>query len=167
MNYFYILDIVVLIVLVLCLLGGLINGFLKSFRKLIALLIPTVLLFIFLTPITNAVMEFKINLGTIDQYIEIIPDEFTTEEYSLVDGIATVFGTYVYPDDPALQQDSQLQTLAISVAEMAIKIVVYFIGLGLVWLTSIILSLILILQYFLTLNMYREFDGHDFFYYPK
>ena len=143
MNYFYILDIVVLIVLALCLLGGLINGFFKSFRKLIALLIPTVLLFIFLTPITNTVMEFKINLGTIDQYIEVIPDEFTTEEYSLVDGIATIFSTYVYPDDPALQQDSQLQTLAISVAEMTIKIVVYFIGLGLVWLTSIILSLIL------------------------
>ena len=67
MNYFWILDILVLIVLVLCLLGGLISGFLKSFRKLLALLIPTILLFIFLTPMTNAVMNFKVDLKAIDQ----------------------------------------------------------------------------------------------------
>jgi uncharacterized membrane protein required for colicin V production len=143
MNYFWILDIIVLIVLVLCLLGGLINGFLKSFRKLLALLIPTILLFIFLTPMTNAVMNFKVDLKTIDQYVDIIPDEYAEEPYSLVDGVAIAFSTYVYQDDPTLQEDSKLQDLAISLAEMVIKIVVYFIGLLLVWILSIILSLIL------------------------
>lgn len=143
MNYFWILDILVLIVLVLCLLGGLISGFLKSFRKLLALLIPTILLFIFLTPMTNAVMNFKVDLKAIDQYVDIIPDDYAEESYSLVDGVAIAFSTYVYQDDPTLQEDSKLQDLAISLAEMVIKIVVYFIGLLLVWLLSIILSLIL------------------------
>lgn len=143
MNYFWILDIIVLIFLVLFLLGGLINGFLKSFRKLIALLIPTILLFIFLNPMTEAVMNFKIDLKPIDQYVDIIPDEYTEEPFSLVDGIAVIFSTYVYQEDPALQQDSKLQDLAISLSEMVIRIAVYFIGLFLVWLVSLILSLIL------------------------
>ena len=69
MNYFLVLDVLVLIVLAVCLLGGLIRGFKKSLRKLIALAIPTICLFIFLGPITNAVMNIEVDLGKINNAV--------------------------------------------------------------------------------------------------
>ena len=77
MNYFLVLDVLVLIVLAVCLLGGLIRGFKKSLRKLIALAIPTICLFIFLGPITNAVMNIEVDLGKINNIVDVIPEEYT------------------------------------------------------------------------------------------
>ena len=79
MNYFLVLDVLVLIVLAVCLLGGLIRGFKKSLRKLIALAIPTICLFIFLGPITNAVMNIEVDLGKINNIVDVIPEEYTEE----------------------------------------------------------------------------------------
>ena len=143
MNYFMILDIVVLVFLAISLVAGLIRGFRKSLRRFIALLIPTVLLFIFLTPLTNAVMKTKVDLAKIDNIVQVIPDEYTTETYSIDSAISLVIGSAIYPDDPALQENSEVQKLAYGASSMVVKIIVYFIGLIAVWILSIIIRIIL------------------------
>lgn len=143
MNYFLLLDVLVLVVLTISLLAGLIRGFRKSLRRFIALLVPTILLFIFLTPITNAVMKTEVDLAKIDSWIEVIPDEYTEEKYSIDSAISMVVASYVYPDDPTLQENSEVQKLASSASSMIVKIVVYFIGLVGVWLFSLIIRLVL------------------------
>lgn len=143
MNYFMILDIVVLVFLAIGLVAGLIRGFRKSLRRFIALLIPTVLLFIFLTPLTNAVMKTKVDLAKIDNIVQVIPDEYTTETYSIDSAISLVIGSTIYPDDHALQENSDVQKLAYGASSMVVKIIVYFIGLIAVWILSIIIRIIL------------------------
>ena len=142
-NYFLFLDVLVLLILVFGLLVGLIRGFKKSLRRFIALLIPTILLFIFLNPITNKVMSTEINLSKIDEIIEVIPDEYTKENYSMDKAISVVIGSYVYPNDAALQENSEVQKLALSMSSMIVKIVIYFSLLPTVWFISIIIRIIL------------------------
>ncbi|MBP3503548.1 MAG: hypothetical protein J6K18_00265 [Bacilli bacterium] len=143
MNYFLILDVLVLIILAICLLGGLIRGFKKSLRKLIALAIPTICLFIFLGPITNAVMEKEVDLGKINNIVDIIPEEYTEETYSINGALTMVVSNYIYPDDASLQEESEVKELASAISTMVIKIVVYFLCLFLVWIASLIIGLIL------------------------
>lgn len=143
MNYFLVLDILVLIILAICLLGGLIRGFKKSLRKLIALAIPTICLFIFLGPITNAVMEKEVDLGKINNIVDIIPEEYTEETYSINGALTMVVSNYIYPDDASLQEESEVKELASAISTMVIKIVVYFLCLFLVWIASLIIGLIL------------------------
>lgn len=143
MNYFLVLDVLVLIVLAVCLLGGLIRGFKKSLRKLIALAIPTICLFIFLGPITNAVMEKEVDLGKINNIVDIIPEEYTEETYSINGALTMVVSNYIYPDDASLQEESEVKELASAISTMVIKIVVYFLCLFLVWIASLIIGLIL------------------------
>ena len=143
MNYFLILDVLVLIILAICLLGGLIRGFKKSLRKLIALAIPTICLFIFLGPITNAVMEKEVDLGKINNIVDIIPEEYTEETYSINGALTMVVSNYIYPDDAALQEESEVKELASAISTMVIKIAVYFLCLFLVWIASLIIGLIL------------------------
>lgn len=143
MNYFLILDVLVLIILAICLLGGLIRGFKKSLRKLIALAIPTICLFIFLGPITNAVMEKEVDLGKINNIVDIIPEEYTEETYSINGALTIVVSNYIYPDDASLQEESEVKELASAISTMVIKIVVYFLCLFLVWIASLIIGLIL------------------------
>lgn len=142
MNYFFIIDIVVLLFLVISLLAGLIRGCRKSLRKFVALLIPTVCLFVFLTPMTNAVMKAKVDLAKIDNLIQVIPDEFTEEPYSINDAVSIVVSEYIYPDDETLQNESEMYELVASASSMIVKIVVYFVGLFFVWIASLILRLI-------------------------
>lgn len=143
MNYFLVLDVLVLIILAICLLGGLIRGFKKSLRKLIALAIPTICLFIFLGPITNAVMEKEVDLGKINNIVDIIPEEYTEETYSINGALTMVVSNYIYPDDASLQEESEVKELASAISTMVIKIVVYFLCLFLVWIASLIIGLIL------------------------
>lgn len=143
MNYFLVLDVLVLIVLAVCLLGGLIRGFKKSLRKLIALAIPTICLFIFLGPITNAVMEKEVDLGKINNIVDIIPEEYTEETYSINGALTMVVSNYIYPDDASLQEESEVKEFASAISTMVIKIVVYFLCLFLVWIASLIIGLIL------------------------
>ena len=143
MNYFLVLDVLVLIVLAICLLGGLIRGFKKSLRKLIALAIPTICLFIFLGPITNAIMDIEVDLGKINNVVEVIPEEYTEETYSINDALTMVVSNYIYPDDASLQEESEVKELASAISVMVIKIVVYFLCLFLVWIASLIIGLIL------------------------
>lgn len=143
MNYFLVLDVLVLIILAICLLGGLIRGFKKSLRKLIALAIPTICLFIFLGPITNAVMEKEVDLGKINNIVDIIPEEYTEETYSINGALTIVVSNYIYPDDASLQEESEVKELASAISTMVIKIVVYFLCLFLVWIASLIIGLIL------------------------
>ena len=142
MNYFFIIDIVLLVILTISLLAGLIRGFKKSLRRFIALLIPTICLFIFLGPITNAVMKTKVDLAKIDNIVHFIPDEYTNEPYSINDAVSIIVADNIYPDSEALQQDSKMNELIISASSMIVKIVVYFIGLFFVWLVSLILRLV-------------------------
>ena len=143
MNYFLVLDVLVLIVLAVCLLGGLIRGFKKSLRKLIALAIPTICLFIFLGPITNAVMNIEVDLGKINNIVDVIPEEYTEESYSIDGALTMVVSNYIYPDDASLQEESEVKELASAISTMVIKIVVYFSCLFLVWIASLIIGLIL------------------------
>ena len=143
MNYFLVLDVLVLIVLAVCLLGGLIRGFKKSLRKLIALAIPTICLFIFLGPITNAVMNIEVDLGKINNIVDVIPEEYTEESYSIDGALTMVVSNYIYPDDASLQEESEVKELASAISTMVIKIVVYFSCLFLVWVVSLIIGLIL------------------------
>ena len=143
MNYFLVLDVLVLIILAVCLLGGLIRGFKKSLRKLIALAIPTICLFIFLGPITNAVMNIEVDLGKINNIVDVIPEEYTEESYSIDDALTMVVSNYIYPDDASLQEESEVKELASAISTMVIKIVVYFSCLFLVWIASLIIGLIL------------------------
>ena len=143
MNYFYILDGLVLLFLVICLLSGLLKGFKKSWRKFIGLFIPVLLLFIFINPITNAVMKMEISLEPIDKIIDVIPDEYTKESYSIDGAISLAIGSYVYPDDPALQENSEVQQLVRSASSMIVKIVVYFVGLFIAWILGYIIRLII------------------------
>ena len=143
MNYFLVLDVLVLIVLAVCLLGGLIRGFKKSLRKLIALAIPTICLFIFLGPITNAVMNIEVDLGKINNIVDVIPEEYTEESYSIDGALTMVVSNYIYPDDATLQEESEVKELASAISTMVIKIVVYFSCLFLVWIVSLIIGLIL------------------------
>ena len=143
MNYFLVLDVLVLIILAICLLGGLIRGFKKSLRKLIALAIPTICLFIFLGPITNAVMNIEVDLGKINNIVDVIPEEYTEESYSIDGALTMVVSNYIYPDDASLQEESEVKELASAISTMVIKIVVYFSCLFLVWIASLIIGLIL------------------------
>lgn len=143
MNYFLVLDVLVLIILAICLLGGLIRGFKKSLRKLIALAIPTICLFIFLGPITNAVMNIEVDLGKINNIVDVIPEEYTEETYSINGALTMVVSNYIYPDDASLQEESEVKELASAISTMVIKIVVYFLCLFLVWIASLIIGLIL------------------------
>lgn len=143
MNYFLVLDVLVLLVLTICLLGGLIRGFKKSLRKLIALLIPTICLFIFLGPITKAVMNVEVDLNKIEFVADQIPEEYKNETYSIDSALTIVVNNYIYPDDPALQESSEVKELAQAISVMVIKIVVYFLSLFLVWIASLIIGLIL------------------------
>lgn len=143
MNYFLVLDVLVLIVLAVCLLGGLIRGFKKSLRKLIALAIPTICLFIFLGPITNAVMNIEVDLGKINNIVDVIPEEYTEESYSIDGALTMVVSNYIYPDDASLQEESEVKELASAISTMVIKIVVYFSCLFLAWIASLIIGLIL------------------------
>lgn len=143
MNYFLVLDVLVLIVLAVCLLGGLIRGFKKSLRKLIALAIPTICLFIFLGPITNAVMNIEVDLGKINNIVDVIPEEYTEESYSIDGALTMVVSNYIYPDHASLQEESEVKELASAISTMVIKIVVYFSCLFLVWIASLIIGLIL------------------------
>lgn len=143
MNYFLVLDVLVLIVLAVCLLGGLIRGFKKSLRKLIALAIPTICLFIFLGPITNAVMNIEVDLGKINNIVDVIPEEYSEESYSIDGALTMVVSNYIYPDDASLQEESEVKELASAISTMVIKIVVYFSCLFLVWIVSLIIGLIL------------------------
>ena len=143
MNYFLVLDVLVLIVLAVCLLGGLIRGFKKSLRKLIALAIPTICLFIFLGPITNAVMNIEVDLSKINNIVDVIPEEYTEESYSIDGALTMVVSNYIYPDDASLQEESEVKELASAISTMVIKIVVYFSCLFLVWIASLIIGLIL------------------------
>ena len=143
MNYFLFLDVLVLIILAVCLLGGLIRGFKKSLRKLIALAIPTICLFIFLGPITNAVMNIEVDLGKINNIVDVIPEEYTEESYSIDGALTMVVSNYIYPDDASLQEESEVKELASAISTMVIKIVVYFSCLFLVWIVSLIIGLIL------------------------
>ena len=142
MNYFFIIDIVILVILAISLLAGLIRGFRKSLRRFVALLIPTICLFVFLTPITNGIMKAKVDLAKVDSIIQIIPDEYTEEPYSINDAVSLVVSEYIYPNDESLQKDSEMYELITSVSSMVIKIVVYFVGLIFVWIASLILRLI-------------------------
>lgn len=142
MNYFFIIDIVILVILIISLLAGLIRGFRKSLRRFVALLIPTICLFVFLTPITNGIMKAKVDLAKVDNIIQIIPDEYTEEPYSINDAVSLVVSEYIYPNDESLQKDSEMYELITSVSSMVIKIVVYFVGLIFVWIASLILRLI-------------------------
>lgn len=142
MNYFFIIDIVILVILIISLLAGLIRGFRKSLRRFVALLIPTICLFVFLTPITNGIMKAKVDLAKVDSIIQIIPDEYTEEPYSINDAVSLVVSEYIYPNDESLQKDSEMYELITSVSSMVIKIVVYFVGLIFVWIASLILRLI-------------------------
>ena len=143
MNYFLVLDVLVLLILAICLLGGLIRGFKKSLRKLIALAIPTICLFIFLGPITNAVMNIEVDLGKINNIVDVIPEEYTEESYSIDGALTMVVSNYIYPDDASLQEESEVKELASAISTMVIKIVVYFSCLFLVWIASLIIGLIL------------------------
>ena len=142
MNYFFIIDIVLLVILTISLLAGLIRGFKKSLRRFLALLIPTICLFIFLGPITNVVMKTKVDLAKIDNIVQFIPDEYTTEPYSINDAVSIIVAENVYPDSESLQQDSKMNELITSASSMVVKIVVYFVGLFFVWIASLILRLV-------------------------
>lgn len=142
MNYFFIIDIVLLVILAISLLAGLIRGFKKSLRRFVALLIPTICLFIFLGPITNGVMKTKVDLAKIDNIVQFIPDEYTEEPYSINDAVSIIVADNIYPDSEELQQDSKMAELISSASSMIIKVVVYFIGLFFVWIASLILRLL-------------------------
>lgn len=142
MNYFFIIDIVLLVILAISLLAGLIRGFKKSLRRFVALLIPTICLFIFLGPITNGVMKTKVDLAKIDNIVQFIPDEYTEEPYSINDAVSIIVADNIYPDSEELQQDSKMAELISSASSMIIKVVVYFVGLFFVWIASLILRLL-------------------------
>ena len=111
MNYFIFIDIAMLVILVISLLCGLIRGFKKSLRRFVALLIPTLCLFIFLTPITKGVMKKRVDLGKLDKIIQVIPDEYTDKTYSINDAVSILVTESIYPDDPALQENSEILTI--------------------------------------------------------
>ncbi|MBE6130115.1 MAG: CvpA family protein [Erysipelotrichaceae bacterium] len=142
MNYFFIIDIVLLVILTISLLAGLIRGFKKSLRRFVALLIPTICLFIFLGPITNKVMKTKVDLEKIDNIVQFIPDEYTEEPYSINDAVSIIVADNIYPDSEELQKDSKMAELISSASSMIIKVVVYFVGLFFVWIASLILRLL-------------------------
>ena len=142
MNYFFIIDIVLLVILTISLLAGLIRGFKKSLRRFVALLIPTICLFIFLGPITNKVMKTKVDLAKIDNIVRFIPDEYTEEPYSINDAVSIIVADNIYPDSEELQKDSKMAELISSASSMIIKVVVYFVGLFFVWIASLILRLL-------------------------
>ncbi len=142
MNYFFIIDIVLLVILTISLLAGLIRGFKKSLRRFVALLIPTICLFIFLGPITNKVMKTKVDLAKIDNIVQFIPDEYTEEPYSINDAVSIIVADNIYPDSEELQKDSKMAELISSASSMIIKVVVYFVGLFFVWIASLILRLL-------------------------
>ena len=142
MNYFIFIDIVMLVILIISLLCGLIRGFKKSLRRFVALLIPTLCLFIFLTPITKGVMKKRVDLGKLDKIIQVIPDEYTDKTYSINDAVSILVTESIYPNDPALQENSEMKELITAASSMVVKIVVYFVGLIFVWITSLILRLV-------------------------
>ncbi len=143
MNYFLILDSLVLIIFVVCLLGGLCRGFKKNLRKLISLIIPTILFFIFLNPISNKIMNIEIDLNKVNEIVDVIPEEYTEQTYSIDKALSLVISDMVYPNSTELQKDSQMKELIESLAVMIIKITIYFSGLTCIWFTSLILRLIL------------------------
>ncbi len=141
------LDILVFASLFLALLGGLIRGFGRTINKIIIFLIPVCLLFIFIKPISNKIVNQEIVLPT--QVVEMLPDEVQTELAAELSGpisikrvIVEVVAHNVYPNDASLQESSKLADMVAAMSEMIIMIGVYLSGLAFIGIARIIISII-------------------------
>lgn len=139
-----ILDLVVVISFILTLLFAYLRGLPKTLHKTIVLLIPVVLLFIFLKPISHKIVETKIEVpGFIVDYIpEDIADTYLDEPQSIKSIITVVVANNVYKEDVSLQKDSELADLIGSFSESIVMLFVYIGGISVVFLLRWFLSLI-------------------------
>ncbi len=141
------LDILVFVSLFFALLFGLIRGFGKTVNKIIIYLIPVCLLFIFLKPISNSVINKEIIIP--NNIVEVLPEEVKTElgdeltaPISIKKLIVKTISANVYPDDPSLRESSELAEAVTAASEMLIMVVVYLVGLIFIFFAKIIISLI-------------------------
>ena len=153
------LDALVGLGLLFAILGGLIRGFQKQMHRLIVLSIAVLLFFILLKPITNLVVNTKIDLPGFAE--NILPEEITTYfedgPASIGDVITKVVAENVYPDDPTLQANSKVATLAVSLSKTVVMAIVYVIGLFGILIIRIILNIIcLILRKILHIKLKRK-----------
>lgn len=144
------LDISVLVIFVLCLLISMARGFGKSIDRLICLAIPTLCIFFLLGPISKGIMKIEVAPSDIAPVVELVaPDAFdgmSEEEYntkySAKSVISSLIANYIYADDPTLAKDSEMEKLADGAAQAIIKLIVFIIGIALVFLFALLFRLI-------------------------
>lgn len=160
-----ILDITVLGLLIICLLVAMFRGFGRSINRLICLAIPTLIIFCFMGPISKGIMKIKISPNDVAPIVEKISPEtlenMSEEErntkYSAQSVISSLISDYVYTNDPELAKDSEMEKLCDAAAQAVIKLVVYIIGMLIVFLLALILRLIFwILRKILGIKIERD-----------
>lgn len=117
-----VLDGLVGLVLLFCLLGGFIRGINKSTRRVISIVVPFILLVSFLGVIANKILEFDVS-----QYIE---GDFTTVK----DFAISFISENIYKTEGMNIPETELYVFAEAVAVGVLKLVIYLLGITLIYL---------------------------------
>lgn len=117
-----VLDGLVGLVLLFCLLGGFIRGINKSTRRVISIVVPFILLVSFLGVIANKILEFDVS-----QYVE---GDFTTVK----DFAISFISENIYKTEGMNIPETELYVFAEAVAVGVLKLVIYLLGITLIYL---------------------------------
>lgn len=115
------LDIFTVLALVFLLLNGLANGFFKSLKKIICFLIPFIIFLFFVDTIVNVMLNFNIS-----QYA-------ATEFNTINEALINVFGEKIYGSSVNFE-NTEVYSLISALVFSVMRLVVYFLGLLVIWL---------------------------------
>ena len=140
-NYFMILDIFLVAVLFLFLIITLIRGFKKSLIRFLSLLAASILLFVFINPVTNRIKDVEFDISIIEKVVD-LPDDLTEEKQSVSSLVNYGVSELLFDGSNEMKENSKTASLILSISSMVVKICIYTSGLGVVWFLQFLFRII-------------------------